>query len=221
MTGHGAAETTVPDVSAPGRRERNKREKRDRIFAAAAELFAQHGFENVTTQQIADSADVGAGTLFRYAATKGELFLMVYNVRFAAAVHEGAAAAAELDEPEEAICALVVPVLEWASGLGDASDYQRELLFGSAGEEYRAEGLAIVADLEKRIASVLLSAAPAGQGDADRARRAARATFAALNLLLVQPLNQLHPDVDARQELCAQVALIVRGFHADSGRTRR
>ena len=69
---------TIPAV---GRRERAKQDKRARIFAAAAALFAEHGFERVTTQQIADRADVGAGTLFQYASTKGELFLMVYNGR--------------------------------------------------------------------------------------------------------------------------------------------
>ncbi|WNM24340.1 helix-turn-helix domain-containing protein [Demequina capsici] len=201
-----------------GRRERNKREKRDRIFAAAAELFAERGFEDVTTQQIAERADVGAGTLFRYAATKGELFLMVYNVRLAAAVHEGAAAAADETDVAAAICAMVRPSLEWALDLGDSADYQRELLFGPPDEEYRAEGLATVADLEARIAARLEEAAPPGANPAD-ARRAARSVFAVLNLLLVQPLNQLHPDLDAPHELCAQVTQIVRGYLAAVGAT--
>ncbi len=64
-----------------GRRERNKAEKQDRIFAAAANLFEERGFDAVTTAEIAEAADVGAGTLFRYAATKGELLLMVLNER--------------------------------------------------------------------------------------------------------------------------------------------
>ena len=55
-----------------GRRERNKQNKLDRITAAAGELFAKHGVDEVTTQQIADKADIGTGTLFLYAKTKGE-----------------------------------------------------------------------------------------------------------------------------------------------------
>jgi len=50
-----------------GRRERNKQDKLDRIRAAASELFSLHGVDEVTTQQIADKADIGAGTLFLYA----------------------------------------------------------------------------------------------------------------------------------------------------------
>ncbi|MFM9442154.1 TetR/AcrR family transcriptional regulator [Streptomyces acidiscabies] len=53
-----------------GRRERNKQEKLDRIVAAARELFAERGVDEVTTQQIADKADIGTGTLFLYAKTK-------------------------------------------------------------------------------------------------------------------------------------------------------
>ena len=60
-----------------GRRERSKLQKRARIFTAARTLFAEHGYAEVTTQQIAEHADVAAGTVFRYAATKAELLLMV------------------------------------------------------------------------------------------------------------------------------------------------
>jgi len=66
-------------AQALGRRERNKQEKLERITAAARELFAEHGVDDVTTQQIADRADVGSGTLFLYAKTKAELLLLVQN----------------------------------------------------------------------------------------------------------------------------------------------
>ena len=82
-----------------GRRERSKRDKRERILAAARELFAEHGVGGVTTQQIADRADVAIGTLFLYASTKAELLIMVQNDKFAAAIDDGLAAiAAEATE---------------------------------------------------------------------------------------------------------------------------
>lgn len=70
----------MPRASQPaGRRERNKQLKLDRITAAARELFAERGVDEVTTQEIADKADIGTGTLFLYAKTKGELLLLVQN----------------------------------------------------------------------------------------------------------------------------------------------
>ena len=53
-----------------GFRERGKRDKRERILAAARELFTRHGFSGVATQQIADRADVAIGTLYLYPSTR-------------------------------------------------------------------------------------------------------------------------------------------------------
>ena len=59
----------------PGRRERNKQEKRARIIAAAKALFGSKGFADTTTQEIAEKADIGTGTLFLYAKSKEELLV--------------------------------------------------------------------------------------------------------------------------------------------------
>jgi len=63
----------------PGRRERNKLEKRQRIIAAARSLFAAQGFAETTTLQIAEAADIGSGTLFLYARSKEDLLVMVFK----------------------------------------------------------------------------------------------------------------------------------------------
>ena len=94
------------------RRDRNMDAKRARIFAAAHDLLQTHGYAGMTTQQVSDRADVAAGTLFRYAATKADLLLMVYNERFREAITEGRRAAAGLSDPIEAVFALVMPVLK-------------------------------------------------------------------------------------------------------------
>jgi AcrR family transcriptional regulator len=60
-----------------GRRERNKLDKLQRITNAAATLFKTRGYEETTTQAIADAADVGSGTLFLYARTKEDLLITV------------------------------------------------------------------------------------------------------------------------------------------------
>ena len=62
-----------------GRAERNTRDKRERIVAAARELFRRKGFEGATTGEIAELADVGKGTLFFHAKSKDELLVMVFQ----------------------------------------------------------------------------------------------------------------------------------------------
>jgi AcrR family transcriptional regulator len=61
------------------RRERNKLEKLARIKRAARTLFAEKGFEATTTREIAERADVGAGTLFLYFQTKEEILVLLFR----------------------------------------------------------------------------------------------------------------------------------------------
>jgi AcrR family transcriptional regulator len=65
--------------AAPGRREQNKQDKRGRITAAARALFTHKGFDATTTQEIADAAGVGSGTIFTYAKTKEDLLILVFH----------------------------------------------------------------------------------------------------------------------------------------------
>jgi AcrR family transcriptional regulator len=60
-------------------REKKKLATRDRIRAAAAELFARHGYGAATMRQIAQRAHVGLGTLFNYAEDKRDLVFLIFN----------------------------------------------------------------------------------------------------------------------------------------------
>ncbi|MGC1678535.1 MAG: TetR/AcrR family transcriptional regulator [Candidatus Binataceae bacterium] len=62
-----------------GRVERKKREKLARIKRAARALFARKGFELTTTREIAEAADVGAGTVFLHAGSKQDLLVMIFR----------------------------------------------------------------------------------------------------------------------------------------------
>lgn len=82
------SKATTEAAAGIGRRERNKLEKRNRIVAAARRLFAEQGFAETTTQQIAEVADIGTGTLFLYARSKEDLLVMVFHEEMLATAQE-------------------------------------------------------------------------------------------------------------------------------------
>ncbi len=71
-----------------GRRERNKREKVARITAAARTLFHIKGYTETTTQEVAEAADIGAGTLFLYAKSKEDLLILVFKDEMSQLIEE-------------------------------------------------------------------------------------------------------------------------------------
>lgn len=69
---------TVRDEGTQVRHRQPAREKvasRDRMIGAAVTLFARSGFHGVTTRDIARSARVSEGNIFRYFPTKRDLFI--------------------------------------------------------------------------------------------------------------------------------------------------
>ncbi|WP_319456463.1 MULTISPECIES: TetR/AcrR family transcriptional regulator [unclassified Mycobacterium] len=144
-------------VSKPvGRRERNKQDKLDRITAAARELFGQCGVDEVTTQQIADKADIGTGTLFLYAKTKSELLLLVQNSSYATAIRDGAAAAERTTDVFDAVIAIIRPIVECnRTQVDNGRTYLREVVFGDPDEPHHREALGLMFQTEEMIAAAL------------------------------------------------------------------
>lgn len=139
-----------------GRRERNKREKLERIIAAARELFEAHGVDAVTTQQIADKADIGTGTLFLYAKSKSELLLLVQNSSYVAALEEGKAAAANKPQVLDAVLAIIRPIVECNRvHVDNGRSYLRELVFGDPEEPHHRDALALTLQTELEVAAVV------------------------------------------------------------------
>jgi AcrR family transcriptional regulator len=139
-----------------GRRERNKLDKLDRITHAARDLFAEHGVDEVTTQQIADKADIGAGTLFLYAKTKGELLLLVQNSDYVDALVEGKAAAKKSPDVLKAVMAIISPVVRCnRKRVDNGRTYLREMVFGDPEEPHHREALDLAFQTEEAITAVL------------------------------------------------------------------
>ncbi len=198
----------MPVASQPlGRRERNKQQKLDRITAAATELFAEHGVEDVTTQQIADKADIGTGTLFLYAKTKGELLLLVQNVHYAEALEGGRGDAETIPDALDAVMSIVQPIVECNRvQVDNGRTYLKEMVFGDPTEPHHSEALRIVAQTEDAITAVLDRNGLMSAGDA---ATTARIVSAIMFLSMAASVNSMHPVEDIVQDIRTQIRVLL------------
>lgn len=190
-----------------GRRERNKQEKLERITAAARELFVKHGVDEVTTQQIAEKADIGTGTLFLYAKTKGELLLLVQNSGYADALEEGRRAAQDLPDALDAVMAIVRPIVECNRiQVDNGRTYLRELIFGDPEEPHHRDALALTIQTEEAIADVLRRDGRVGSDDA---AALAHIVSAIMFVSMASPANIARTVDDIVREISDQVRVLL------------
>lgn len=194
----------------PGRRELNKADKQRRIEAAARELFSRNGYSSVTTQEVADLAEVGTGTLFRYAQSKGELLCMVANEDFRAMVDT----VPDTGDPVEDLVILCDPLLSALDRQPEnIAAYHRETLFGEPGP-HREEAQRILGELRGIISVILAkhSGRPAGSTDL---MGAAQTVFDVLYMSIVRSGVDLSFSGDHRSELKEHVHRVLHGALPD------
>lgn len=126
-------------------------EKHDRILAAAAALFDERGYDNVTTSELATAADVGTGSLFRLGGTKAELLLQIMNSRFRQLP------APKLSETlTQEVQRLMSPILTLAlNNPENFAAYEREVMFGPLDSDYRRAAVEGIAHIETQIGAAL------------------------------------------------------------------
>ena len=192
-----------------GRRERNKQEKLDRITAAARELFTQRGVDEVTTQQVAEKADVGSGTLFLYAKTKAELLLLVHNVKYAEALETGVAAAAQEKTVIDAVMAIITPIITCNRvQIENGRTYLKEIVFGDPAEPHHAEALALTQRTEAAVVDVLnRDPKLAARGSA----KLAGIISAVMFISMTSAANLGLSDAQVGDEIRAQVSVLLGG----------
>lgn len=190
-----------------GRRERNKQEKLDRITAAASELFAERGVDEVTTQEIAEKADIGTGTLFLYAKNKGELLLLVQNTMYADALVEGRAAAEDIPDVLGAVMAIIGPVVACnRKQIDNGRTYLREMVFGDPAEPHHREALALTVQTEAAIATVLQRDQ---RIDAETAATLAHIVSAIMFISMAATINIGHTVDDILTEIREQIQVLL------------
>ncbi|MDQ1129185.1 TetR/AcrR family transcriptional regulator [Microbacterium sp. SORGH_AS_0888] len=202
-----------------GRRERTTRERRERILAAAGELFDERGYDAVTTAEIAERADISHATLFRYAATKSELLLLAGNAWFRDALDEGARRARDRSSVRDRLWALLSPLVDDPTGLTRVATYQRHAVAGSAASPHASTARELVAELVARIADILREDTPAPPAaEPDPALAAAHAVYATVHLAILEADLE---GTDLLPLLTPQLDIVIRGHHAAATEERR
>lgn len=204
----------MSDRPEPGRRALNKADKERRIRAAARELFFSRGFSAVTTQEVADRAGVGTGTLFRYAHSKGEMLCMAVNEEFT----EIAGTVPVTGYPVEDLLALCDPLIAALRNHPEnVVAYHRETLFGESGP-HRAEALRILRGL-RRIVARILAAHAAHDADDPALDDPARTVFDVIYMEVVraavdaqrEPDQRTGPERDHRTQLAGHIHRVLHG----------
>lgn len=196
-----------PNAPPVGRRERNKQEKLDRIVAAASQLLAENSIDDITTAQVAALADIGTGTLFLYAKTKGELLLLVQNAQYAAALETGIAAAQQPRTTTDAVLAIIEPIVACnRHQVSNGRMYLREMIFGDHEEPHHREALTIAAQTERALAQVLQRHAALS---AQQAAATARIISAVMFLAMAASPNATLSTQEIVEQIREQLVVIV------------
>src|SRR5450755_4583040 len=69
-----------------GRRAREKAQRRQAILSAAERVFAVHGFDTATIEQIAQQAEYATGTIYLYFKDKNALYASLLANKLSAMV---------------------------------------------------------------------------------------------------------------------------------------
>jgi AcrR family transcriptional regulator len=93
-----------------------RNERRQKILAAAAELFGANPYDSVQMRDVAAQAEVGKPTLYRYFPSKEELFLEVFKSGLDRLDSEVAAILKDRDQPGPSLERLLQAMLNALGG---------------------------------------------------------------------------------------------------------
>ena len=190
-----------------GRRERNRLDKLTRIVEAAGELFEERGVDDVTTKEIADRADIGTGTLFLYAKSKGDLLLLVQNATYADALERGRVGADAADGVIDGMMAVIRPVVECnRKQVDNGRTYLREMVFGDPAEPHHRQALTLTSQTEQLLSEVMTRNERTGP---EAARTLARVASAIMFVTMAATINAGHTVKEVVAEIEEQVRAIL------------
>ena len=201
------------------RTERKKREKLRAIKRAARELFARKGFESTRTREIAERADIGAGTLFLYTSSKEELLVEIFLEELVPTL-DAAFATMRDDAPLlDQLLHIFNSIIRYHErDPGLARVFVKEMTFVE--ERLKERMRAFLRNWYARMAVTIDSAQARGEFPADvPAFALARNCFAIYIFTLRSWLNSGHPRAECERWLRESLALHLRCATPANGRT--
>ncbi|PYR55322.1 MAG: TetR family transcriptional regulator [Acidobacteria bacterium] len=84
----------------------DRADKRAAILRAAIDVFAGRGFFNAQVADVARAAGVAAGTVYLYFRSKDDLLVSIFERSMQAAIEDGRASVAGVDDPAERLRAI-------------------------------------------------------------------------------------------------------------------
>jgi len=194
------------------RRARRKTETLHRIEEAGWRLFARRGYEATSTREIAEAADIAAGTLFNYFPEKRSLLIHLMQRRIDATMREALATMSPSTLEQELMQVFTALTRCYAQERRLSRVFIKELLFTNG--ERRAESAAWTFDLVKRIAVLVRNAQHRGELDPSiKPMEAAQQVFSMHYFGLVTWLGGTIPSRAAQEEwFQASLRLLLRGL---------
>ena len=198
--------------STGSRRARRKEETLSRIEAAGWRLFATRGYEATSTREIADAADIAAGTFFNYFPEKRGLLLHLMQRRIDEATTNAFATlpSASLEDQLLHVFDALTTCIARERRLGRV--FVKELLFTDGAQ--RAESAAWTFDLVTRIGGLIASARESGELEPSfEPIEVAQQLFSAHYFGLVTWLGGTIPSQTAhRERFVGALRLVLRGL---------
>jgi AcrR family transcriptional regulator len=195
------------------RRERNKRDKVERIVAAAAKVFASpKGFAGATTQEIAQLADVGSGTLFSYISAKEDLLIMVFRADMERMMESALnVASAQRSVEKKFVTFFMQAVQYFERDIPTSRELTRHIIFVTD-ERRRSDVRSLMRTLLKKLVVLVDQGKAAGEIRAETSSIAlAKNLFAAHYLFSQQWLNGFITRRQYERTLATSVALHIKG----------
>ncbi len=194
------------------RRERRKEETLSRIETVAWDLFRRRGYEATSTREIAEGADIAAGTFFNYFPEKRSLLIHLMQRQIDSATNRAFEAMAPSTLERELTELFAALTQCYAKERRLSRVFIKELLFTDG--QRRTESAAWTFGLVKRISSLVDRAQRRGELDPSiDPMEAAQQVFSTHYFGLVTWLGGTIPSRDAQEEqFRASLRLLLRGL---------